>query len=288
MNIVDIIKSTFTFLITQPITNILVAIYQLLSSVHVPYALGFAIIALTALIRILLFPIIAQQLRSSKKMQEIQPHINRLKEKHKGNMQKIQQESMQLYKEFGINPLAGCLPMLVQLPVIWGLYSVLNTTVRETSFQAINKLLYTDSLKLHVLWDTHFYGLQLTQSLSQLLKTAGPAILLIPVLTGLLQFVQSRMMFKQQPKKEPGAKTDGPDMAAAMQMQTQYMLPVMIGFFSYSLPFGLSLYWNTFTLFGILQQYLINRSMPTNTVVEAEVIQSPKSNKDQRRSKKRK
>ena len=75
----------FTTLITQPITNVLVAIYQLLVTLGIPFALGFAIILLTVLIRLLLYPLISQQLRASKKMQEIQPHVNKLKEKHKND-----------------------------------------------------------------------------------------------------------------------------------------------------------------------------------------------------------
>lgn len=247
----------FYTLITQPITNVLVAIYQLLMTVGVPYALGFAIILLTVLIRFLLYPLMASQMKASKKMQDMQPHISRLKEKHKGDAQRLQKETMQLYKDFGVNPLAGCLPVLVQLPIIWGLYSVLSETVKQTSYQAVNKMLYSDSLKLQGLWDTHFFGIALGQTPSDLMKTVGPAILLVPLLTGVLQFYQSKMMFPK--KKDQAEKPKEGDFAAALQTQQLYVFPVMIGFFSYTLPFGLSLYWNTFTIFGIIQQYLSNK-----------------------------
>jgi YidC/Oxa1 family membrane protein insertase len=264
----DLTMQIFNTLINQPITNILVAIYQLLHAIGIPFALGFSIIALTALIRLLLFPFTASQMRASKKMQEVQPHVNRLKEKHKSNPQKLQQETMQLYKEFGINPVAGCLPMLVQLPIIWGLYGVLNNTVRATSIEAVNKMIYVEGLKLDKLWDTQFFGLPVGSSPAELIKTVGPLILLVPVLTGVLQFVQSRMMFKpaeskaivgKSIKSQKTEKKPGGDFASAMQTQSMYVFPVMIGFFANSFPLGLSLYWNTFTVFGIIQQYIMDK-----------------------------
>lgn len=253
-------KKMFNILITQPITNVLVVIYQLLSFIGIPYALGFSIIALTVLIRLILYPLTGSQLKASKKMQQVQPHLNRIKDLHKKDPQRLQQETMRLYKEHGINPMAGCLPMLVQLPIIWGLYGVLNTTVRATSYAVINKVLYFDNLKLNKLWDTQFFGLSISQSPAELIKTTGVMILLIPVITGALQFVQTKMMFKSnKTQNKQDKKTASSDFSAAMQTQSLYIFPVMIGFFANSFPIGLSLYWNTFTVFGIIQQYQMDR-----------------------------
>ncbi len=259
----------YTF-ITQPLANVLVGIYQILHGVGLPFALGFSIIVLTILIRLLLYPLIASQTRTSKKMQQIQPHINRLREKHKKDAQRLQMETMQLYKEHGVNPLAGCLPVLLQLPVIWGLYGVLNETVRQTSFQAINKGLYFDFLKLNKLWDTSFFGLPLGQSPSQLMQTAGAAILVVPFITGGLQYIQSRLMFKPTTTVEKEKKSTENDFASAMQTQSLYLFPVMIGFFAYSFPIGLALYWNTFTIFGIIQQSIMNRSEARKTSIASQ------------------
>lgn len=262
----------FFTLITQPITNVLVATYQLLTLIGIPYALGFSVIVLTVLIRLLLLPFTSSQLKASKKMQEVTPHLNKLKEKHKGDPKRLQQETMSLYKEYGINPVAGCLPMLIQLPIIWGLYGVLNSTVRATSIHEINKALYFDGLKLNTLWDTSFFGLPIDKSPSELLSTVGPLILLIPIITGALQFVQSKMMFKPASVKSPSGKSvankekkpASGDFAAAMQTQSLYVFPVMIGFFANTFPIGLSLYWNTFTIFGIIQQYLMEKGKNDN------------------------
>lgn len=248
-------------LISHPILNVLVLIYQTIFFLHIPYALGFSIIALTILIRFILYPLTASQLKASKKMQEVAPHLSKLKEKHKGDAKTLQAETMKLYKEFGINPAAGCLPVLVQLPIIWGLYSVLQDIVKYSTVQ-INQVLYSDSLRLTKPWDTTFFGLSLAQNPSHLLSTVGPAILLIPVFTGVFQFIQSKMMMVASPKKEDKklktTEKKGDDFATAFQSQSLYIFPVMIGFLSYNFPIGLSLYWNTFTVFGIIQQYKIS------------------------------
>lgn len=259
----------FNFLLVQPITNILVLLYQWFSAAGIPYALGFAIIALTILIRLLLYPITTQQLRTSKKMQELSPKLAALKEKHKGDAKRLQQETMQLYAQAGVNPLAGCIPTILQMIVLFGLYAVLNEIAKDpqTVLKHINSLVYVKDLQLTRIWDTTFFGLPLVKKPSELLGTMGLAILLIPILTGALQFIQSAMMMgksaekpvkkdlpatKQNPKTEPSM-----DFAAAMQNNTLYILPVLIGYFSFSFPLALALYWNTFTIFGIIQQYRV-------------------------------
>ncbi len=271
----------FTLFIIQPITNLLIGIYHLLILLHVPSALGFSIILLTVAIRFALFPLMGAQLRSSKKMQDIAPHVAAVKEKHKGDSQRIQAETMLLYKNHGINPAAGCLPVIVQLPVIWGLYSVLQHAVKQTSLTELNKLAYTDSLKLSQLWDTHFFGIPLGQNPSHLISTIGPVILLLPILTGASQYIQSKMMI---PKQDPSKKTksSGGDFAAAFQTQSLYIFPLMIGFFSYQFPSGLSLYWITFTVFGIIQQYLMQKEQPTipsPAVIEGKIVKKAKKKK---------
>ena len=195
-------------------------------------------------------------------MQALTPHLNNLKDKHKNDAKRLQQETLKLYKEHGVNPAAGCLPLIIQLPIIWGLYSVLQKIVRLAPNQVvseINKLVYSSSLRLKAPWDPFFLGLPISQSPAQLIKTLGVLIILVPVLTGLGQFIQSKMMFSSVPSL-PGAKSKEKkdDFATAFQSQSVYIFPIMIGFFSYTFPIGLSLYWNTFTLFGIIQQYKIS------------------------------
>src|SRR3990167_11200851 len=151
----------FNTLLVTPIINLLVLIYFVLNAVHLPYDLGFSIIVLTALMRLILFPLTDQQLKSSKKMHDLNPHLTELKERHKGDAKTLQAETMKLYKEHGVNPIAGCLPLLVQLPFIWALYTVLDKVVRLDSSAVvsyINGLLYFDGLKLSKVWDPSFFG----------------------------------------------------------------------------------------------------------------------------------
>lgn len=261
----------FTVLFINPVINLLVVVYQGLVMLHVPYAFGFAIILLSALFRILLFPLIASQLHTSKKMQELTPHLNKLKELHKNDATKLQSETMRLYKEHGVNPVAGCLPLLIQMPLIIGFYSVLNQAVKTNPKEVVayvNNALYPflSHLKLQHMWDQNFFGLPLGQTPSHLLPIVGVGILLFPIITAALQLLQSKMMMPIDVNKQTSesklsskkdAKKDDEDFATAFQSQSLYLVPLMIGFFSFTLPLGLSLYWNTFTIFGILQQYQI-------------------------------
>jgi YidC/Oxa1 family membrane protein insertase len=269
MNLFSFIGDLFHNVLYVPIINLLVLLYHAINFVHVPYALGFAIIALTVVVRLILYPLMASQLKASKKMQELNPHLKNLKEKHKNDAKMLQQETMKLYKEHGVNPAAGCLPVLIQLPLIWALYAALQLIVKPgmVTLKTINAMLYSSSFKLAQPWDTNFFSLPLAQTPSHLLSTIGPVILLVPVLTGVFQFIQSKMMFsvavKPEDKKLIEAKSKSgekknEDFATAFQSQSLYIFPLMIGFFSYGFPIGLSLYWNTFTIFGIIQQYRIS------------------------------
>lgn len=237
----------------------LLLIYKVLSLIHFPHPLGPSIVILTILIRFLLYPLISSQIKASRKMQELNPHLQKIKEQHKGNSTMISQETMRLYKEHGVNPASGCLPVIIQLPIIWILYSVLQKIVQNPSLVTadVNKIVSLDFLKLPAPIDQSFYFLPLGKTPAQLFHASFPAILilLVPILTGLFQYIQSKMMFPPKPKEQTEKKSD--DFSSAFTTQSTYIFPIMIGFFSYTFPIGLSLYWNTFTIFGIIQQYKI-------------------------------
>src|SRR5579862_2519093 len=121
----NFIGGIFTIILINPILNILVAIYQLLTVLHIPSALGFSIVILTIVIRLILYPLMHQSLKQQKKMQQLTPHINKLKEKHKNDAKRLQMEQMALFKEHGVNPAAGCVVMIIQIPILIALYNVL-------------------------------------------------------------------------------------------------------------------------------------------------------------------
>lgn len=255
-------------LLVWPILNVLVAFYKLFEFLHIPGPLGFAVIGLTIVIRLLLYPLMAAQLRSAKKMAKIKPHMDALAAKHKGDKQALQQAQMALYKEHGVNPAAGCLPLLIQMPVLIALYNVfyqlLNNGNLTKVISEINQIVYVPALKITTL-DLNFFGMNLGVKPAQFQKY-GYFLLLVPLITAALQYWQTKLMMATTAKApaadtalaKPGEKPKE-DMAADMQKQMAVITPLMFGYFAYQFPLGLALYWNVFGLFGILQQITINK-----------------------------
>lgn len=257
------ITAIFDLLFFGPIINILVLVYQGLSAINVPGALGFSIIVLTLIIRILVWPFMASQIKVTKKMAELKPHLDALKQKHKGDKQGLATAQMALYKEHGVNPAGGCLPALIQLPVFYALYQAIINILPGTggNLNKINDLLYFPQLKLPSTIDPNFFGLNLGLKPADFGKY-GVLLLLVPVITALLTFVQSKMTLPKPVKRYPSdtpkevkEKETLEDSMGAVQSQMVYLMPVMIGYFAFSFPIGLAIYWNTYTILGIIQQY---------------------------------
>ncbi|OGG24064.1 hypothetical protein A3A79_02610 [Candidatus Gottesmanbacteria bacterium RIFCSPLOWO2_01_FULL_43_11b] len=256
-----------------PIVNLLLVFYKAFEALHVPGPLGFAVIALTISIRLLLSPLMRAQLRSAKKMQNLKPHLDALSVKHKNDKTTLQKAQLELYKQHGVNPAAGCLPLLVQFPFLIALYNVFYQVLQNGDLQKlladINTIVYHPVLKLQTL-DLTFFGINLGIRPSQW-TTHGWWLLSIPLLTGLLQWYQTKLMMptspthNKQPASPAGRLTTNnkeekkTDTAAEMQKQMAIMTPIMFGFFAYQFPLGLALYWNIFGIMGMLQQLSINR-----------------------------
>jgi YidC/Oxa1 family membrane protein insertase len=215
------------------------------------------------------------QLKSAKKMSDLKPHLDALNAKHKDNKQALQQAQLALYKEHGVNPAAGCLPTLVQFPILIALYNVFYQLLGSTNITAflteLNKILYFPFLHLTKL-DFMFLGANLTIKPGEWQKY-GWWLLSVPLITALLQWYQTKLMLPKTLKAENGKqKTEiqssalrpqssvPKDDMGDMQKQMALITPVMFGFFAFQFPLGLSLYWNVFGLFGIIQQLQINKS----------------------------
>lgn len=250
-----------------PILNLLVAFYHLFLQIRLPGAFGFAIIALTVLVRIILQPFFHKQMETARKMQDLKPHLDRLSQKHKEDKKRLQQEQLKLYQEAGINPASGCLFMIIQIPVFIALYNAFNVFLANgvdgKTITAINKALYLPFLKIQTI-DPLFFGLNLALTPQ---KSGLWYYYLVPIITAFLQYLQVQV---SQPKvdrplvetpkpektEEEGQKKETStteDFQKAMNTQMKYLFPVLIGWFSFSLPVGLSLYWNIFSLFSIIQ-----------------------------------
>ncbi len=259
--IVDI----FNLIFFGPVINLLVLIFQGLQAIGVPGALGFSIMILTILIRILVWPFMASQIKATKKMADLKPHLDVLKQKHKDDKQGLAAAQMALYKEHGVNPAGGCLPAIIQIPVFIALYQAIINILPGAggNLNIINSLLYFPQFKLPATLDPNFFGLNLGIKPSDFGKF-GALLLLIPLATALLTFVQSKMtmpkplkVYPSDSPKEKKEKEGIEDSMGQVQSQMAYLMPIMIGYFAFSFPVGLAIYWNTYTILGILQQHRI-------------------------------
>lgn len=257
-------NNLFDAFLIIPILNLLVVFYKFFEAIKIPGTFGFALIALTLLIRLILHPLTSAQLKSSRKLSKLKPKMDALQALYKDDKQRLHQEQLNLYKEAGINPAAGCLPLLLQMPILLGLYNLFLNLLNDNTqvvVESINKVIYAPVLHINSL-NLSFFGLDLTHKPSQW-QQFGWWLLLVPVITAVLQYIQTKTMMPTPEPVKAIEKTDnkknGEDMSAMMQKQMTIMMPLMIGFFAYSFPVGLAFYWNTFTIFGIIQQYYLNK-----------------------------
>lgn len=203
------------------IQTILAAFYDVTVSMGIP-SYAISIIFFTIILKLLLYPLSYKQMHSMKKMQEIQPQIKEVQQKYKKNPEKANQMVMEIYKENKVNPMAGCLPLLVQMPILIAL------------FQALRAFEYKD-VGSSFLWIPH-------------LNSPDPYYI-IPVLVAVSTYFQSKI----------STPPTGDSAAASTNKMMLYMMPLMIGYFSLSMPSGLGLYWIMFGVLGIVQQLYINR-----------------------------
>ncbi len=232
----------FWALILNPFITALTLLYQLFNSSVI------AIILFTVLIRLVTYPLTAQQTRASKAMAELQPELKKLQDKHKNDREKLSQEQMRLYREYGVNPVGGCLPLIIQLPIWIGLYQAINHALAATPLQLLDlsgRFLLPGLDKLVPL-NNIFLGMDLTQS-----PTANPTYALIfPALVLVTSYLQSKMM---TPPPAPSQGDAKPNQAAAMTQSMTTIMPLMMGMFSLSFSVGLSVYFIVSNIMGIVQ-----------------------------------
>ncbi len=228
--------------ILNPIITVLAGLYALLGNNIV-----LAIIALTILIRVALFPLMAKQQRSAQEMQAIQPKLKKLQEKYKNDREALAQAQMQLYREHGINPLMGCLPLLIQLPILIALYQAIIYALAGTPTQLIelSGRLLIPGLDGLVPMGKIWLGMDLTQP-----PTLNPVwALVLPLLVLVTTWLQSKLTLPAPPPSDDGK----PNQMAAMNQSMTTIMPLMFGFFSLSFSVGLSIYFITSNIVGIAQ-----------------------------------
>ena len=219
----------FNLVLINPLTE---ALKQL--TIWLGGNLGLGIVALTLIIKLITWPLTVPSIRTAKKMQELKPHLDKIKKKHKDKGEQ-QKKQMELYKKHGVNPAAGCLPQILQLVVLIGLYQVLIRFVNTGVAEALGI-------------GTTFLWLDLAK--------ADPYYIL-PVAAGGLQFVLGRMMKPAVAANPKGKDGKGEDAMQAMQTQMMWVMPFFTVFIALRFPSALVLYWVISSLLAVLQQWVV-------------------------------
>jgi len=232
-------------LIVDPITNLLLFFYQLLGNQTI-----VAVAVLTLLMRLLLTPLTLNQQKSARKQQELQPKLRELQEKYKNDRDRLSQEQLKLYRESGINPMGGCLPLLIQLPLMIGLYQAIIRALAATPLGLLD-------LPQHIYrWvGTSFSTLPPLQSQFLWMDLALPdPYYVLPVLVVVTSWLQQKLI-----SRTTAGMGGGDSQAEAMTQSMQVTMPLFMGFISMSYASGLSVYFVVSNLAGIVQYLLFQK-----------------------------
>ena len=230
----------FNTVLYQPLFNALILLYEYLPG----HDFGLAVIVLTIIIRLLFYPLMAQSLKSQKSLSEFEPRIQEIQTKYKDDKEKQAQAMMELYRKEKINPLGGCLPLLLQLPILIALYQVFWRGFRPEALDGLYSFVPHPGVI-----DPLFLG---AINLSQ-------TSLVLAVLAGITQFFQTKMITSKTSK--PKSKDQMAQFSGMMQKQMLYFFPIFTVFILWKLPAAVGLYWIVTALFSIGQQYLIFKKL---------------------------
>lgn len=223
---------------------------------------GIAIILFTIFVKLLLLPLTIKQTKSTKAMQDIQPKLQEIQTKYKDKPEKQQQEIMKLYKEADINPMAGCLPLFIQMPILIGLFSVLREPWNYGIFesQAAYQAADTSFLFLSNLTEAGNFATIFTTGISV-------ENLTMAILSGASAYIMQMTMMSTDPKQQETMKT------------MTYVMTAMSFVWGYTFPAGLALYWIVSNIFSIAQYYLVVSPLKAKLDVGVEAVPSGKVNK---------
>src|SRR3989338_8199784 len=222
----------------EPLFNLLVVLHNIIPG----HDLGVAIVVLTVIIRLVLYPLSLKSIHAQKAMQDLQPKLDHIKKQYANNKEKQAEETMRLYKEEKINPLSSCLPVLLQLPFLIALFHVFQNGTKPESLAS----LYAFVPHPGAISSVGFYGLLD-------LSVKSPVI---AILAGLAQFWQGHMLLRRRPVVKNEATKDE-DFTTIMNQQMTYVMPVVTASFAWSFPAGLGVYWFLSTLLLAIQQWYL-------------------------------
>lgn len=237
----------FNTFIYEPLYNALATLVHLL-----PWAdVGLVIIIFTVLVRLILFPLAQRAVKTQIAMKEVQPQLDEIKKKYKDDKQKQTEETLALYRDKKIKPFASFFVLLIQLPIIFGLYFIF---LRGG---------------LPMIDASHLYSFipvphEPAMTLFGIIDISGKSIILA-ILVGITQFVQVKFASPPLPEKNSDKPSFKDDIARSMQLQMRYVMPVIVAVISYTLSSLIGLYWTTTNLFTIGQELYVRKRWKRNT-----------------------
>jgi YidC/Oxa1 family membrane protein insertase len=236
-------------IIIQPFTNILLFINSIVQN------FGISIIFFTILIRLLTHPLMVQQFKATKAMQSLQedPRYKKMQEKYKNDKEKLAEEQAKLYKELGINPMGSCLPTLIQLPIILGLYQSVTRAMAASPLELFNleQIVYPKFINAAQLLPLNNQFLWMDLGQPERLNIFGLSVPFLAVLVVLTTFLQSKLI---QPPAAEG------DQSAMISQSMNMTMPLLMGYMAYSLASGLALYFLVSNVVGIIQYAILGRA----------------------------
>ncbi len=227
----------------EPLYNVLILLVGVLPG----HSVGGAIIVLTLIVKIALYPLTGKSIRAQRAMKELEPELKRIKDEYKNDRQQQSKKMMELYQKRGVSPFSGCLPVLIQLPIILALYWVF-----FKGLAVINTEILYNFVSAPATLDMHFLFFDL----------AAKSVILA-LIAGASQYFQTDLSLgKQTPASAPagGKASFQEDFAKSMQVQMRYVLPVMIGIIAYTTSAAVALYWATSNILSIAQELHMRRA----------------------------
>lgn len=238
----------------QPLLNALAFLVSIVPGGDV----GLAVVLLTIIVRLILFPLSKRQIKSQVKMSLLAPEVNKIKASGKSKEEQAQ-ETFALYKKHKTNPFAGCLLVLIQIPIIWALYRVFLKGLDFTSANLYSFISVPEQVS------TQFLGL----------VDISEKSIILALIAGVAQFFLVKFMPKPQtPTSAPGSKSSfAENLSKSMQTQTKYVFPVIIAFVAYTISGAIALYLITYNLFALGQQIYLNKKISIEDIKTSEVKQ---------------
>lgn len=290
----------FTTIIVQPIFNLLVLIYALLPG----HNFGLAIIIFTVLVRLAMWPLVKKQLRQAKAMRELAPELKKIKEATKGDRQKESMLTMELYKEKEINPFASILVLIIQIPILIGLYSGLRKVLNDPhqiisfSYPALHHLAWMQALSanIHRFDDSLFGVINLTRTAVETSGIYWPAMAIVAA-SAIAQYFQTKQLMPQNPEarslrsilsqSSKGKTADQSEVNAAVGKSTQLLMPIMVFIIALRLAVALPLYWLVSSVVAYIQQARVLREDAAKADASVETKASEDSAEKPAKNKKR-